>query len=625
MIWRRLAIVVSLIVALGVTVYFVPLSALRTPLEAAASRALDRPVTIRGSLHFALYPELGLALRDVGIANIAGGKAAEMVSVAKVMVIADLPALLRGHLQVTRVVLKEPEISLEIDRDGTANWQSLAAVVAQDPAAFVNLDIERVKIEDGRISYADARSGKTEALTDVAVSLTAPPAGAAGHPLSLEGSATYRAVPVKIVAALNDLPQFITRARSTAEISLASSLFDAHFDGQLEAPGIVNGKLKLEAHSLRGLASWAGETLPPGDGLGAITIDAAVAAKGSVYALTGAAISIDGMKLTGDLAIDTNPAVPALKGTLSVDHINLAPYLMSGASPAATSSATGDTSLGARGLQAFDGNFNLTVGAIALPGLRLDRASLLAVLHAGVLTATFNSLAAYGGTGKGTLTLDTTGQQPTLHNVLDMSGVRIEQFLGPLAGAPRVAAAGAVHLDVTSRGLSEPDILRSLSGRASLALGSGTISGVDLGAIAKLVQTTAGVLGGAVGGGAVTDFRSLSASFAIQDGVARTTDLKMVGPKLEMTGAGTVNLATHQLDFRLNPNANLGVAGIRLVDLGIPFTVTGTWDSPTFAPDVSALPQGIAGSVTGTATNVLSVPGRVLSAPGDALKSLLGK
>jgi AsmA protein len=621
---RRRIVLLSLlaiVLGLGAAAFLVPLSAFRAPLEVAASRALDRQVQIAGSLHLELYPQLGISLKDVSIANTAGASEPQMITVGKIVVGAELGPLLSGHLHVTKVVLKHPLIHLDVGSDGVGNWQSATAGATQDPAASADLAIERIKIEDAEITYADARTGKSEALSAVSLSLTMPKAETGTtRPLILDGTATYNAVPLKLDARLDDVQGFLKGQPSNATFGLGSDLFTVALAGRVDAPGTMQGTLKLTAKSLRQLAAWSGQSLPPGNGLGAITVDATVLASPGTYALSNAKIALDGMSLSGDVSVDTKLAISALKGNLAIDHVNVAPYLAPGATADLNSAAqqtTRDTPLALGGLKGVDGDLSLTIGGLTLPPFKLDRAVLAAVLHGGVLKTDLSSIAAYGGTGRGSLTVDVTVPVPSIHSVLDMSGIRAEQFLDALMGIPRVRAGGSVHLDVASRGQTETDIVKALSGKGSVNFGAGSISGVDLGAVAKLVQTTAGVLSGALGDAAKTEFSSLGASFTIQNGVIHTADLRMVGPTIETTGAGTINLLTHQVDFHLNPKAKLGVAGITLADIGVPFHVTGTWDNPNFTPDLSSLPAGIAGSVAGTATQVLSVP-------GTALKSLFG-
>lgn len=611
--------VLALVFGLGVVVFLMPLSAFRGPLEAAASRSLGRDVTIGGSIHLAVFPQFGVALHDVVIANAADGRDPQMIKVGKIIVGAELMPLLSGHLQVTKVILKQPVIHLEVNGNGAGNWQFATTAGPGNTSDSVSLQVERIRIENGEVTYFDAHTGKTKTLSDVDVLLTTPISKTDVRELSLEGTATYNAVAMTYGAKLDDIQAFLNGKRSGFGLSFSSNLFQIGFSGQMDTPGSMTGNLKIDAKSLRQLAAWADEPLPPGNGFGAISIESGIAAKEGVYSLSNAKIALDGMKLAGDLAIDINANVPALKGTLTIDRVNLTPYLAPGTSQdltAAEAQTTRDTPLALGGLKGLDGDLALTIDGLVLPDFKLDRASIVAKLQAGVLKSELTSIAAYGGTGKGELTVDVTGPVPSLHNVLDMNGIRAERFLGELMDVVRVRASGAVHLDVTSRGQTKAEIIKALNGRVAINFSGGSISGVDLGAVARVLQTASGVLGGALNDAATTEFSSLAATFTIQNGVARTADLRMAGP-IEMTGAGTVNLLTHQISFHLSPKARLGIAGVKLADIGIPFIVSGTWDHPNFAPDTANITTGIVGTVTGTTKGIVN-------APVGVLKSLLG-
>jgi AsmA protein len=612
--------ILGIVVALGAAAFLIPLSAFREPLEAAASRALDRDVQISGPLHLAVYPQFGISLKNVSIANVKSARDPQMITVGKIVVGAELMPLLSGRLQVTKVVLKQPVIHLEIGSNGVGNWQSAGAGTPPNPSEVPSLATQRVRIEDGEITYFDARTGRTGTLSAVSLSLTTGDTGADTRPLSLEGTMTYRSVPVTFNVKVDDLDAFLKGEPGNADCGLNSDLFNAAFIGRLQIPGSLTGNLTLNTRSLRELAAWTGQNLPPGNGFGATTIEAAVAAKDEVFTLSKAAISFDGMTLDGEVAIDTKPVSPALRGTLAIDHLNVIPYLTPGTSKdvaSAAATANPDTPLAFDRLKGVEADLSLTIGALTLPEIKLDKVALNAALHGGVLKAEFSNIAAYGGSGKGTATVDATGAVSIFHNVVDMSGVKTELLLAQMAGAPQVRSSGSVHLDLTSRGNSETEITRGLSGKVSVSFGAGTISGVDLGAVARLLQTTANLLNGALGTSARTEFNSFAASFTLQNGVAHTSDFRMTGPAIAMTGAGTVNLVSHQIDFHLDPTAKVGVAGIHLADIGIPFYVRGNWSNPSYEPDPAGLAKGVVGTLGGTATQILSVP-------GNALKSLFG-
>lgn len=630
---RRIVLLAVVAVVWGVVVIalFVPLSSLRGPIEAAASRALDREVRIDGPLHLTLFPEFGISLKNVSIANSKGAHDPQMATVGKIVVGARLMPLLSGRLVTTKIVLKEPVIHLELGKDGVANWQfgERAQGTAENPFSDGRLGIKNARIEDGEVTYFDAATGKTQTLNAVSLMLAMTGAKAEGHKLTLDGTAMHDSVPLKLAASLEDLDGFIKGGASTGQVQIRSAMVNADFTGRLAAGGTLDGNVSLSASSLRRLAAWSGHPLPPGNGFGAVTVNAAVTAKDGVYTLSKATIALDQMKLAGTLSVDARPAVPALSGSLSVDRVDARPYLTPGNTEDLTKVAAApdsNTPLALGALKSADANLNLAVGGLVLPDFVIDRAVTVALLKKGILQAQLTSFSAYGGAGKGSLTVDPTAAVPTFRATVDMNGIRVETFLAEVAGVRRIAGSGAIHVDVTTRGQSRIDMLRNLSGKGSVTVANGSIAGADLAAVARLVQSTltGSFLTGAVGENARTSFGTLSASFTIAGGIVRVGALRLVNPVVEMTGAGTINLATRQIDFRFEPRALQGVPGLNLVDIGIPFYVRGSWDNPSFAPDTAGLAKGLVGVVGGLGNKAAAIPGAVLKAPGDVLNSLFG-
>ena len=90
-----------------------------------------------------------------------------------------------------------------------------------------------------------------------------------------------------------------------------------------------------------------------------------------------------------------------------------------------------------------------------------------------------------------------------------------------------------------------------------------------------------------------TDLSQLSASFKIDKGQAQTTDLNLVGPLVKMTGAGTIDLGTKQIGFRVEPKLVMTTEGQgRITDpvgLGIPVMISGPWASPRIYPEMQGI------------------------------------
>ena len=117
--------------------------------------------------------------------------------------------------------------------------------------------------------------------------------------------------------------------------------------------------------------------------------------------------------------------------------------------------------------------------------------------------------------------------------------------------------------------------MRSLSGQGTVRMGRGTIEGIDLDDL----------LGSFDVQGGTTVFDAMTASFAIDGGVLRNSDLAMLLPNFEATGAGEVNLGAQTLDYTVTPKA-LRVNKDR--GLAVPVRISGPWSDPRIRADVSA-------------------------------------
>ena len=622
----------GVLVALGVAIVLMPLDAFRGPIENAATTALKRQVRIAGAIHLTLFPQLGISLGEVSVANAMGARDPQMVTVESIVVGARLMPLFSRRLEVTEIVLKKPVIHLEVGGDGTGNWQiSKDEPAAQSGgAAGGTLGVENARIEDGSISYFDSRSGRAESLSAVSLEMTMAP----NQPLNVNGTLTYNGEALKIAAALGGFDAFMKGEPSTARIALTSNILNADFSGRIDSPGELSGNLKLGARSLRRVAAWTGHPMTAGNGFGLIALESGVSAKDRVYSLTKANLAFDGMRLNGDIALDMKPDVPAVKGLLNVDHLDVTPYLAPGASEdtaTAAKSTNPDAPLALGGLKAVNADMTLTIGPMTLPNLKLDRAELVVGLKDGVLRTDMNGIAAYGGTGKGSLTLDASDDVPAFRSALEMVGIKVQPFLDEMMGVKRITATGAVRYEVAARGNTSNAMLKGLNGKGDLRFTNGTVTGVDLAAVARMLQSllTAQVLTAAVvGDNAKTEFGELGGTFTITNGVLRTTDLKLVNPAVEMSGDGTVDLVGQQMDLHFTPRAKQGIPALRMVDIGIPFYVKGPWTKPSYGPDTRNLGKALVNAIGGNAVNAIgagaAAPADILKNPGEALRSLFG-
>ena len=280
--------VLALLVALVALLPFVvPVDAYRGKIEAEATAATGRQLKITGPLHLTVFPELGLTASKVTLANVPGGTAPYLVSMDSLSVGVRLLPLLSGRLEVAQVTLGKPVINLEADKQGNGNWvlggksappktASPAETAGGGVAAAARAKFQGVRIKDGTVSYHDAKTGKTRSLEhiDLTVGITS-----LDQPLTLDGSLVAEGQTISLDGRIDSLKALMDGTATPVDLSLTSKLVQASFKGALARDG-GDGVLKLDTPSLRQLAAWAGSPLAPGGGLGRLSLEGKLSAKG---------------------------------------------------------------------------------------------------------------------------------------------------------------------------------------------------------------------------------------------------------------------------------------------------------------------------------------------------------
>ena len=193
-----------------------------------------------------------------------------------------------------------------------------------------------------------------------------------------------------------------------------------------------------------------------------------------VYSLRQTQLRFNSMSMNADLSFDSKPAVMTIKGKVSLDRLDLNPYLAPGAATdtveaAKAKQANPDAPLSLGGLKAVDADVTLIVGAMVLPGFKLDHGVVEAALKGGVLKAELRNLALYGGSGRGSLTVDASSDTPSIRSTLDLSGLKVQPFLNQLMEVNSVTGTGTVRFDVAGRGKTQAQLIKALNGKGEIA------------------------------------------------------------------------------------------------------------------------------------------------------------
>jgi AsmA protein len=134
--------------------------------------------------------------------------------------------------------------------------------------------------------------------------------------------------------------------------------------------------------------------------------------------------------------------------------------------------------------------------------------------------------------------------------------------------------------------------MSTLHGAVDLSVQDGELRSVN---IAKMIRfVAAGTLSGWQENKAEkTDLTQLSAFFRLEGGKASTDNLRLLGPLVRVTGAGTADIAAKTLQFRVEPKLVLSLEGqggaADPVGIGVPVVVQGSWGTPRIYPEVAGI------------------------------------
>lgn len=145
-----IALILALLTAL-VGPFFIDWNQYRPAFEAQASRVLGLPVRVSGPIDVRVLPTPSLLLSGIEI----GSDQAQPLRAKALGIELALGSLLRGQLRATELRLVGPEVAASVSKDGRLRVPNLAVGFNLN-----DVSIAKLAIEDARLSFADAASGK---------------------------------------------------------------------------------------------------------------------------------------------------------------------------------------------------------------------------------------------------------------------------------------------------------------------------------------------------------------------------------------------------------------------------------------------------------------------------------
>jgi uncharacterized protein involved in outer membrane biogenesis len=570
------------------------------------AQGLDQPVSAQGDLTWN-NERMTLELRTPPPRSLLGGTPGQVqVKVQSAPINLDLNAA----VDVGRPERSSGTITLAVaSPQRLARW--IGPLFPLDPAPLADVGATNLRLTlnaSGELAAAGDVQVRNEKLE-----------------LALEG--------VSLAAVLANRPTPV-RLRASAG---AAAVLRLEGNVQPAARPTFTGTVDLTVPSVRRLAAWAGhplaDSVAPGQ-LNALSFQGRVVAEPAKLTITDARFALDQLRGSGTLEATTSGARPKLAGRLAFDRLDLNPY-MGGARPAgggsgaaptapaapaanqpATRAGWDDTPIDATALRTVDLDLNLVLAGLVAQTLELGRTAMRVQLNDGQLDTQISEMGLYGGQARGTMRVDAR-QALGVQSQMEVNGVQALPLRRTLAGMEKLEGTIAASWTLRASGRSQRALIQDIDGQARMRVTNGSLVGVNLAAMVR----SAGTLGLDSGARQAqrTDFSDLSASFAIDNGVATTQDMSMASPLLRVQGRGTVNLPQRTVDMRLDTRlvATLqGQGGREARGVTIPVAVTGPFDNLSYRPDFTGVSQQELQELTRN-------PGELLRNPGEALRGLL--
>ncbi|MGE0530801.1 MAG: AsmA family protein [Hyphomonadaceae bacterium] len=623
--WKRIAMIVVgslvalLIMGAGLLTYLVLRLDVRGEIERNVEAATGRDLTINGAVGVSYWPVLGLKAQDVTLANVEGGRAPAFIAADEIDIGVELRPLLDRQVNVRRLVFQRPRVALEVDAEGQPNWllrptPSTAPPPTtpppEGPVEVQRTSLRSVRINDGEVSFFDARQGAgwVAGDVDITTALTG-----LEDPMRARGSVLYNDREVEIDASIARPGAAVRGELTQLVLNIESELLTAEFRGQTVATsGELAGTVRASGPSLRQLAAWSGTPLQNAVGLEQFAVTGRLTVGGGAYSFSNAGFAVDQVRGRGDFVLSELRDKPYLSGRLELFDFDLNPYISGQAPPPVTEEqaevaaampdagqaqataeiatveaapraidvreAPSETPIDFAGLRAINADLELVTRAVLIQHMRIDASRVNLVLNDGFMAATVHNVSLYGGSGRGRFEIDARQPETRMAQDLAFTNLDARRFLTDAINYDGIEGRAELSLNVRVQGLTQSQMINSADGYAHMEVVSGMLHGVDLGGVATTIRNA--LRGELIAPEARTPFQGFSATFAIADGVLASDSLSFNTTDLRIPGVAVIDLPNRRLDARLAPRSPRG-------GVVVPFAARGPFGEFTYAHDIN--------------------------------------
>jgi uncharacterized protein involved in outer membrane biogenesis len=611
--WKWIVgIIAAAFVVLLVVVYIIAASydfnSLKPLITDAAREYTGRELTMGGDIDLTIGFPPTLEVHDIAFQNASWGSQPQMAQLKKIQVKISILPLIRGNVNVDRLILIEPKFLLEVNKSGKSNLDFNVAKKAESPEAeekassdsLMPFELEEVEIKDGNITYKDHRTGQTKTVILASLDLKSPLFGD-GADIDIKGS--YNKTPFQ----LNGNIGLLSRALKSNEkwplkLEVQAVKTKVSVEGSIQDLMTARGidlKLNVEGDDLAEFEKFTGEPLPV---KGPFQLSGHfVSPSDNEVQVSDLLVVLGESQIQGTVKVTHAAKRPLIEAKLSSKKLDLRPVMgndtvsvdsknKSAADKPGKDKVFPDTPLKLDALHLVDALIQLTATRVMTPHLAFDDFLVDLSLKDGVLN--IKQLKAGGEKGgklAGNMELAAHKASTTLDLKLKIDDLDLGDMVKKMDISEGIEGALDLDIDLAGQGNSVAALMAGLNGHLIASMGESkmpvsylNLVSADLSSsLLKIVNPFEEKIERA-------QINCAVCGFSIKDGMANGDAIIIDDPQKTLISHGTLNLKTETLDFgvQTKPKGGIGTKetgkiNISLSEITKPFKLGGTLANPS--------------------------------------------
>ena len=492
---------------------------------------------------------------------------------------------------ISRFVLDAPVFNLnasglplsEGDLESTLE-STLASAVA--PALVEQLQamgFDTLMVRQGTL-LVTAADGTSETIGEIEAELTGRRKGEiAGH-----GSFAFRGQRLGFDGALIQPAEKALSARWPMKLTLKGDLLEATLDGRIDVAHDLQlgGQIELTSPSLRRTARWLGAPVPVADGLNALGVKGQLNWRARSIAVEDAKVAIDGNEATGALVLNLTGERPLIDAALAFQALDLSPYADATRAQSflfdRQTATWSPFDLSLPLIRHVDADLRISAPKVILKGYGLGRGAATIAVRSGKLLADIAELDLFGGKLSAQITANADDIVPRYALRGRAENVDAGAATSSLFGSAILTGRAMLALEIEGAGQTPAELMRRLSGKATLTMPEGGRLALDLKALRSVARSN-GPPGWSPLAKGHTNLELVEARTLIRHGVLMTEQVQARSGVLGLAASGRVDLSERTLDLNVLMKSNVPAdRPLKMSDMagGEGVTVRGPWSGP---------------------------------------------